>query len=153
MTFLERLAALVPPPRAHLVVYHGILASAAAVRSDVIPYSFAEASSPSGRSAAPDSETAAISNGLPATVPAPRSRNYTWAELMKRVFLIDVLRCPCGGTRRLIASITEAAVIMRILRCLGLAAGSSERASPEVTAITSPDHPRSDFREIRLVIE
>ncbi len=69
MTFLERLAALVPPPRAHLVVDHGVLASAAAV---------------------------------------VRSRNYSWAELMKRVFLFDVLQCPCGGSRRRIATIMEA---------------------------------------------
>jgi hypothetical protein len=37
MTFLARLAALVPPPHAHLVVYHGVLASAASVRSWIVP--------------------------------------------------------------------------------------------------------------------
>jgi hypothetical protein len=36
-SFLEKLAALIPPPRAHLVTYHGVLAPAAAIRSRVVP--------------------------------------------------------------------------------------------------------------------
>jgi putative transposase/transposase-like zinc-binding protein len=153
MTFLERLAALVPPPRAHLVVYHGILASAAATRRDVIPYSFVEVVRTAGEAAATESESDATADDNPVIRSAPRSRNYTWAELMKRVFLIDVLQCPCGGTRRLIASITEPAIIIRILRCLGLADSSSERAPPEVLPLASPDRPGTDRQEVRLVIE
>lgn len=34
---VERLAALVPPPRAHLVSYHGVLAGRSAWRSEVVP--------------------------------------------------------------------------------------------------------------------
>ncbi len=31
-------------------------------------------------------------------------RNYGWAELMKRVFALDVLACPgCGGQMKVIA--------------------------------------------------
>ncbi|MCB9871495.1 MAG: transposase [Planctomycetes bacterium] len=36
-TFLSRLAAQVPPPRAHQVTYHGILAPASPCRSMVVP--------------------------------------------------------------------------------------------------------------------
>jgi hypothetical protein len=33
-------------------------------------------------------------------------RRYTWASLLRRVFLIEVLVCPrCGGPRRLLAAI------------------------------------------------
>jgi hypothetical protein len=41
---------------------------------------------------------------------------------MKRVFNMDVLKCPyCGaGKRKLIAMITDAPVIRSILLCLGL---------------------------------
>jgi len=40
---------------------------------------------------------------------------------MKRVFEIDVLRCPhCGACRKLIARITEAPAIRAFLECLGL---------------------------------
>ena len=53
-----------------------------------------------------------------AAAPFPRP---TWAELMKRVFEIDVLHCPhCGGRRRLIALITDSLVARRILRHLDL---------------------------------
>jgi len=40
---------------------------------------------------------------------------------MKRVFAIDVLRCPCGGARRMIAVIARPDVVGAILRCLDLA--------------------------------
>jgi hypothetical protein len=43
------------------------------------------------------------------------------AELLKRVFEIDVLTCPfCGGKRRLIALITDGKVVRAILVHLGL---------------------------------
>jgi hypothetical protein len=38
---------------------------------------------------------------------------------MKRVFSIDVLQCPCGGTRRPIAAIAEVAGITRTDRGAG----------------------------------
>ncbi len=48
-------------------------------------------------------------------------RRYSWAELMKRVFLVDVLTCPdCGGSRRLLAFILKPSAIERILSHLGL---------------------------------
>ena len=52
--------------------------------------------------------------------PAP-ARRYRWAELMRRVFEIDVLHCGhCGGRRELIALITHPLVVLRILRHLEL---------------------------------
>ena len=47
----------------------------------------------------------------------PRS---PWAELLQHVFLEDVLACPCGGRRRVIAFITERTVVKAILEQLGL---------------------------------
>jgi uncharacterized protein with PIN domain len=47
----------------------------------------------------------------------------SWARLLKRVFDIDIERCPqCGGKLKLIAAIEEPAVIERILTHLGLSA-------------------------------
>ena len=37
LVLLERLAALVPPPRSHTVLYHGVLSSNAAWRPEVLP--------------------------------------------------------------------------------------------------------------------
>jgi len=52
-----------------------------------------------------------------------------WAQLLKRVFDIDIERCPhCGGQLKLIAAIEDAAAIARILTHLGLAALTPPRA-------------------------
>ena len=49
------------------------------------------------------------------------SRGIKWAELLKRVFLTDVLLCRlCGGERRIIAQIDEGPVARKILAHLGL---------------------------------
>jgi hypothetical protein len=65
----------------------------------------------------------------------PRKR-YSWAELLRRVFLLDVLRCPwCGGSRKLLAGIFDADAIHRLLAHLGLPTEPPElapaRAPPE----------------------
>jgi hypothetical protein len=50
-----------------------------------------------------------------------RPRNYSWAELMRRVFEIEVLECErCGGRRRIIAAIHPPDTTRKILECLGL---------------------------------
>ena len=49
----------------------------------------------------------------------PRSR--TWAELMARAFLFDVLECPrCHVRMRFVATIEEPRVVAKILKHLGL---------------------------------
>jgi len=57
-------------------------------------------------------------------VPSPVSSRWGWARLLKRVFAIDMARCPrCHqGTLRLIAALTYRPIIGRILRPLKLAA-------------------------------
>jgi hypothetical protein len=60
----------------------------------------------------------------------------SWAELMKRVFLLDVEICPdCGGKRSVIAQVTKPEAIVAILECLGLPSRPPPihpaRASPE----------------------
>jgi hypothetical protein len=48
-------------------------------------------------------------------------RRYDWAELLRRVFAVDVLRCGrCGGRRELIAQITQPGVVTAMLTSLGL---------------------------------
>ncbi len=51
------------------------------------------------------------------------------ARLLKRVFDIDIERCPqCGGKLKIIAAIEEPTVIERILTHLGLSAQQPPRA-------------------------
>ncbi|MFT4513132.1 MAG: hypothetical protein ACI89X_001672 [Planctomycetota bacterium] len=64
-------------------------------------------------------------------------RYYTWAELLRRVYAVDILTCPrCGGVRRLLAAIQDPDSIERVLRAMGLPWQAPElavaRAPPEV---------------------
>jgi hypothetical protein len=56
-----------------------------------------------------------------------RTRRLAWADLMRRVFALDVLECPdCGGRMRILAAIHPPETAQAILSCLGL----PERAPP-----------------------
>ena len=68
---------------------------------------------------------------MPAHTPTGSAKGrMRWAQLLKRVFDIDIERCPhCGGQLKLIAAIEEPAVIQRILTHLGLAAQPPPRAA------------------------
>jgi hypothetical protein len=100
---LEKLAALVPLPRMHLVRYGGCLAPHSSLRGAIIP---------TPRQQGVDEEQTETTS--------PR---WSWARLLKRVFALDMVRCPfCQqGTLRIIAAITHGEVIRKILQHLQLA--------------------------------
>jgi hypothetical protein len=140
---LRKLTALIPAPRAHVVRYAGIFAPAAKWRSAIVPTATSSTEAEStvvGRSG----ETSACPNDpLEAAMPAgqppsvtPHTRNYPWAELMKRAWALDVLECPrCQGRMRILADIHSPDAIERILKCLDLPSRAppvsrAERALP-----------------------
>ncbi len=53
-----------------------------------------------------------------------------WAELIKRVFLEDVLQCPCGGRRRVLSMVMNRDSIEVILRHQELPWEKPVRAPP-----------------------
>ena len=58
----------------------------------------------------------AVESALPA-----RTCRLPWAELLRKVFALDVLACPqCSGRLQVIAFIAQVAVARRILEHLGL---------------------------------
>jgi len=119
LEFMQRLAALVPRPRLHLIRFHGVLAPNAKLRALVVPHGPQQATG--------KSEQTASEPGCAHSRPV----RINWARLLKRVFQIDLEHCPnCGGQIRIIAAILESAVIDRILTHLGLQA----RAPPRVAA-------------------
>ena len=175
---LERLAPLIPPPRAHQVRYHGILAPCASGRDRVVPAArrvvIATSADKEGRQKAecptrrtqacrppaevkistavnaglqqgsstpPDGSIADCDRGSRAAQAAPssqgpaptqplrphrvlfsRARRLPWADLLKRVFGVDALRCQCGNSMRVLAAITDPAVARRVLICMALPA-------------------------------
>ncbi len=124
---VERLVPLIPPPRAHQVRYHGVLAPCAGLRRRVVPGGGARGdpgiAGDAATEAAPDTE---IEQAEPDRSPDPRRsgsppRRRRWAALLMRVFGVDALRCPrCGSTLRLVAAIEDPSVARRILECVGL---------------------------------
>ncbi|UCF67442.1 MAG: transposase zinc-binding domain-containing protein, partial [Acidobacteriota bacterium] len=118
-----------PPPRFHLVRYHGILAPCASWRRYVVPacehdateHGCCRAAHSSSTDADPHSRDEPASDGLPRRRYPPT--RLPWAELMARVFASDVLECPrCQGRVRILAAIHPPDVTRAILECLGLPA-------------------------------
>src|SRR5262245_9581808 len=115
LEFMERLAALVPRPRLHLIRFHGVLAPNAKLRSKIVP-------APAERAAAPPTDHASAQEETP---------RMSWARLLKRVFDIDVEHCPnCGGALKIIAAIDDPPVIIKILSHLGLPTRGPTRRAP-----------------------
>ena len=106
--FLGRLAVLIPRPHVNLLLYHGVLAPRAAWRAEVVP----QAPPPTPDVSPSPDDTGACAPSV--------GRGRRWAGLMRRVFAVDVLACPCGGRLRLIAVIEASDATVRILRHLGL---------------------------------
>jgi len=118
LEFMQRLAALVPRPRLHLIRFHRVLAPHAGLRAAIVPRPARNASVHAGEHA----------HGAPTRM--------NWARLLKRVFDIDLERCPrCGAEFRIIAAIEEPAVIVRILTHLGLPARAPPRSPARALAL------------------
>ena len=103
LELLEKLAALVPLPHVHLVRYGGCLAPHSHPRGAIRP--------------------TLRQQGLDGEEAKPATPYWPWARLLGRVFGLDMRTCPfCRrGSLRIIAVITQEAVITRILRHLQLA--------------------------------
>ncbi len=116
---MQRLAALIPRPRLHLIRFHGVLAPNAKLRALVVAQTLPESGQGIEVASTPSSETGC------ATEPAHgRPSRISWARLLKRLFDIDMQRCPNCSARELkiIAAILERPLIERILTHLGLQA-------------------------------
>ncbi len=119
---LRRLATLVPPPRAHVTRFHGVFGPASKLRAEIVPAPIVSPHEHRGLAptrAAPPEPYDAAPLAEPSKTRRPDAK-IPWAELLQRVFREDVLACPCGGRRRVLAFITERAVVKAILEHLGL---------------------------------
>jgi hypothetical protein len=116
LELVEQLAAFVPPPQFNLVRYHGVLAAGSAWRPLIVPDSGPDSADSSGlaHSNCPERKQPSEKSGC-------RPRNYSWAELMRRVWELDVLECPrCKGRMRILCAIHPPEAIPKILEWLGL---------------------------------
>ena len=129
LELIDRIAALVPPPRTHRHRYFGVLAPNSPLRAAVT------ALAQPAKQVVVQAEPANMSEGAPGVVPlghampptpesAPPKRSpahYLWAVLIARIYEVFPLLCPkCGGQMRLIAFITHSADIRQILEHIGV---------------------------------
>src|SRR5262249_28356148 len=131
LDFLQRLSPLIPPMRSHLVRYAGVFAPHSKLRPAVV------LELKPNDAAAPDAPP--VEEGFS---PAWRPR-LPWAQLLKRVFEIDVLVCAeCGGKMRVFAFLTDPEITHAILAHLNLAFAAPQkwpaRAPPEMLADPGP---------------
>lgn len=132
LDFIGKLAALVPPPRAHLVKYSGAFAPNHKLRKLVVPKPV-EQSAP--RSCEPHA------NAVAPVTAQQVARRMSWAQLMKRVFEVDVLVCPRCKTEGMqtVATIVRVDVITKILRSVGLSTEAPKLAPARRSAQTEFD--------------
>ena len=132
LELIERLAALIPPPRRHRHRYYGVLAPNAPLRAQVT----ALAGVPESPTAPLVTATETEPEPIAARITAPgasshseeqaeeallrRAARYAWALLLARIYEVFPLVCPrCGGEMRIIAFITDACAVREILSHLG----------------------------------
>ncbi len=124
LDLIARLAALIPLPRAHMRRFYGLFAPAHSLRSRVVPHP-------------PCAEQA------DRPVAPKRPARMTWADLLKRTFQIDALRCHrCSGRLRVITAVLDPTAIQAILAAVHLA----DAQNPERRSRPSPRGPPSPAR-------
>ena len=122
LELVEKLAAIVPPPRIHMVRYHGVLAPRAGCRREVVGPPKSKTVNAKDRDADANDCAHAARRCIP------------WAKLMQRVFAIDVLECPrCGGKMKILATIHPPEATAAILESLGLAPRAPPLAAPSLS--------------------
>ncbi len=112
---LDRLAALIPPPRLHRHRYHGVRAPPAPGRAQVT------AMAAGALAQAPPEVASAVSTADRATETLHRSpATSRWAMRLARIDEVFPLLCPrCGAPMRIIAFVTDTASVTRMLQPLG----------------------------------
>jgi hypothetical protein len=109
LELIEKLCALVPLPRMHLVRYSGVLAPNAKMRQGVIP----------GKTRAQIKAEQEEKNKEAKEKPTLLQKS-SWAKLLAKVFEIDISKCSCGGKLKIISAIRDPFAIRKILSHLGL---------------------------------
>ncbi len=121
LEFMEKIMCLIPPPRHHLIRFHGVLAPNNSWRSSIVPKKKIQ------------KKTGKNVYWIP------------WAELLKRTFEVDSLSCKkCNHTMKIVAVILEQKIIQKIMNCLGI---KEERLGTENPSRGSPQKESGDFDE------
>jgi len=130
LDLLGRLCAMVPPPRVHMIRFHGVLAPHAAARAEIVPRR-ADEPAPARSLTPPDAQLGLFEEGDDSE--GTKVSRKPWAFLLRHVFKKDVTLCPeCGGDMRWleVARTPEAAAKLLADRGLGPRAPPAPAPTP-----------------------
>jgi hypothetical protein len=114
LEFLEKLSALIPPPKSHLVKWSGVFAPNYKYRKDIILNPKIKKTFQFGED---------TKDGL---------KNSRWAIMLAKVFKIDVTKCnKCGGDMSVVAALRDSHSIERYLKHVGIDHEAPARAPPK----------------------
>ena len=126
--FLEKLVALIPPYRSHLLRYSGVFSPHSKLRGRVIPQSAVEV------------EVATEAKQPDAPKPKIKSGRIPWARLLRRCFQVDIEVCPhCNGKTRVVAALFSRVEVSRFLTHMGLDASPPKRFAARMPTLFSVD--------------
>jgi hypothetical protein len=138
LELLDRLAAIIPPPRLHRHRYHGVLAPNAPWRAQVT--TMAAQAAPEAASAG-DRATEAVHRPLVTSL---------WAMLLARIYEVLPLVCPrCEAPMRIIAFVTDTPSVTRILQHLGEPTQPPRGARPSGRSPSTSARPSTPQRRSR----
>ena len=143
---LARLCAMVPPPRWHLIRFHGVLSAHASLRSLVVPPP-ASSDETTGDEACPGAQLELFPNAAAACAPADNATSDSdapsrepsrrpWAWLLRHVFAADLQTCQrCDGRMRWKEVATTPERIARLLARHGLGPGPPNNPRTQRVAV------------------
>ena len=141
LEFLARVVTQLPEPRKHSIRYYGHYAAAARAKRRRVSGD-GEGAGKTKSGAMNATEAVGLTGVAPLADKEPDTAERSalrkkWAQLIRRIYEIDPLLCPCGGTFKVVSIITEPKVINGILAHLAKAAtGSATMGSG-----AGPPHP------------
>jgi hypothetical protein len=95
--FLEKLAAIIPPPKSHLVRWGGVFAANSPFRKKIV--------------LKPEKK-----KGFDFQDGEKKRVNKSWSLMLARVFKLDVLKCVCGGDLTPLGSVQDPDEVRRYLK-------------------------------------
>jgi len=107
LEFIDKIAALIPPPHRHRHHYHGVFAPNAPLRRLVV-------------ASAIQTPKNLVPPELQQTANEVTKVSFTWAKLIARIYEVNPLLCTsCGKEMKIRAIVTDKAKIWRILAGIG----------------------------------
>ncbi len=117
LEFIEKLVALIPPPKTHLVSWLGVFAPNSPYKNDVRLRPLAKKGFDLEDNDKSDS----------------KSKNYSWSKMLAKTFKIDVSKCQaCQGDLRKIGAVVDGGEVQRYLKHMGLDYTSPPKRATEV---------------------